>query len=98
MTTKDPCGSMETRQALRMEGESLAEMPHIRHASLSWRLTECRECSPRYELQSEQRATGRERETEREGEMEGYNSASPSWGTLEMTLRHRQVVNSRRPI
>lgn len=59
ITTKDPCGSMETRQALRMEGESAVDKPHIRHASRSWRPIECSECSPSSTLQSE-------RESERE--------------------------------
>lgn len=31
--TKDPCGSMATRQALRMLGVSAADIPHIRHVS-----------------------------------------------------------------
>lgn len=53
MTTSEPCGSMATRQALRMEGESAADIPHMRQASRSWRLMEWRECSPRSELQSE---------------------------------------------
>lgn len=52
MTTREPCGSMATRQALRMAGESAAEMPHRRQASLNWRPMEWRECSPRSELQS----------------------------------------------
>ena len=61
ITTREPCGSIATRQALRMDGESAAEMPHMRHASLSWRLIEWRECSPSRELQS-----GGEEEQEQE--------------------------------
>lgn len=53
ITTKDPWGSMATRQALRIEGESAAEIPHIRHTSLSCLLIVCREHSPRRILQSE---------------------------------------------
>lgn len=34
MMTKDPWGSIATRQALRMLGVSAAEMPHILHVSL----------------------------------------------------------------
>lgn len=45
---------MATRQALRMLGESAAEIPHIRQASLNWRPIEWRECSPSSELQSGQ--------------------------------------------
>lgn len=32
---KDPCGSIATKQALRMLGESAAEIPHILHMSFS---------------------------------------------------------------
>lgn len=53
ITTKDPWGSMATRQALRIEGESAAEIPHIRHTSLSCLLIVCSEHSPRRILQSE---------------------------------------------
>lgn len=53
MTTNDPWGSMATKQALRMEGESAAEMPHMRHTSFSCLLIVCREHSPRRMLQSE---------------------------------------------
>lgn len=53
ITTKDPWGSMATRQALRIEGESVAEIPHIRHTSLSCLLIVCSEHSPRRILQSE---------------------------------------------
>lgn len=52
ITTKDPWGSMATRQALRIEGESAAEIPHIRHTSLSRLLIVCSEHSPRRILQS----------------------------------------------
>lgn len=44
---------MATRQALRIEGESAAEIPHIRHTSLSRLLIVCSEHSPRRILQSE---------------------------------------------
>lgn len=53
ITTKDPWGSIATRQALRIEGESAAEIPHIRHTSLSRLLIVCSEHSPRRILQSE---------------------------------------------
>lgn len=53
ITTKDPWGSMATKQALRIEGESVAEIPHIRHMSLSRLLIVCSEHSPRRILQSE---------------------------------------------
>jgi len=53
ITTNDPCGSMATKQALRIEGESAAEMPHMRHTSFSCLLIVCREHSPRRILQSE---------------------------------------------
>lgn len=52
ITTKDPWGSMATRQALRIEGESAAEIPHMRHTSLSCLLIVCSEHSPRRILQS----------------------------------------------
>lgn len=42
MTTKEPCGSMATRQALRMLGVSAAEMPHILHVSFRRLLSDCR--------------------------------------------------------
>ena len=42
MMTKEPWGSMATRHALRMLGVSEAEMPHMRHISLSRRLRDCR--------------------------------------------------------
>lgn len=42
MITKDPCGSMATKQTLRMLGVSAAEMPHIRHISFKRRLSDCR--------------------------------------------------------
>lgn len=42
MMTKDPWGSMATRQALRMLGVSAAEMPHILHVSFSRLLRDCR--------------------------------------------------------
>lgn len=44
---------MATKQALRIEGESAAEMPHMRHTSFSCLLIVCREHSPRRILQSE---------------------------------------------
>lgn len=43
---------MATRQALRMEGESAAEMPHMRQTSFSCLLIVCREHSPSRILQS----------------------------------------------
>ena len=42
MMTKDPCGSMATRQALRMLGVSAAEMPHILQVSFKRLLSDCR--------------------------------------------------------
>lgn len=39
---KDPWGSMATKQALRMLGESAAEIPHILHMSFSLLLSDCR--------------------------------------------------------
>lgn len=42
MMTKDPCGSMATRQALRMLGVSAAEMPHILHVSFRRLLSDWR--------------------------------------------------------
>ena len=42
MMTKDPCGSMATRQALRMLGVSAAEMPHILQVSFRRLLSDCR--------------------------------------------------------
>lgn len=56
---------MATRQALRIEGESAAEIPQMRQASFSWRPIEWRECSPRSELQSSRK---REKDKSREGE------------------------------
>lgn len=42
MMTKEPWGSIATRQALRMLGVSAAEMPHIRHVSFRRLLRDCR--------------------------------------------------------
>lgn len=44
---------MATKQALRIDGESADEMPHMRHTSFSCLLIVCREHSPRRILQSE---------------------------------------------
>lgn len=63
ITTNDPCGSMATRQALRMEGESAAEMPHMRQTSFSCLLIVCREHSPSRILQSFVRSWFKEAET-----------------------------------
>lgn len=42
MMTKEPWGSMATRQALRMLGVSAAEMPHSLHVSFRRLLRDCR--------------------------------------------------------
>lgn len=42
MTTKEPCGSIATRQALRILGVSAAEMPHILQVSFRRLLRDCR--------------------------------------------------------
>lgn len=42
MMTKDPWGSIATRQALRMLGVSAAEMPHILQVSFRRLLSDCR--------------------------------------------------------
>lgn len=42
MITKEPCGSMATRQALRMLGVSAAEMPHNLHVSFRRLLRDCK--------------------------------------------------------
>lgn len=42
MMTKEPCGSIATRQALRILGVSAAEMPHILHVSFRRLLRDCR--------------------------------------------------------
>lgn len=42
MITKEPWGSIATKQALRMLGESAADMPHILHMSLSLLLRDCK--------------------------------------------------------
>lgn len=60
---------MATRQALRIVGESAAEIPHMRHASLSWRPIEWREYSPRSELQS-----GKDRKRDVAGKSGGIKS------------------------
>lgn len=50
---KDPWGSMATKQALRMLGESAAEIPHILHMSFSLLLRDCRFRRLSKQLQSE---------------------------------------------
>jgi len=50
---KDPCGSIATKQALRMLGESAAEIPHILHMSFSLLLRDCRFRRLSKQLQSE---------------------------------------------
>lgn len=40
--TKEPWGSIATKQALRMLGESAADIPHILHMSLSLLLRDCK--------------------------------------------------------
>lgn len=42
MMTKEPCGSIATRQALRILGVSAAEMPHILQVSFKRLLRDCR--------------------------------------------------------
>lgn len=42
MMTKEPWGSMATRQALRMLGVSAAEMPHSLHVSFRRLLSDCK--------------------------------------------------------
>jgi hypothetical protein len=42
MITKEPWGSIATKQALRILGESAADMPHILHMSLSLLLRDCK--------------------------------------------------------
>ena len=65
--TKEPCGSIATRQALRMLGVSAAEIPHILHVSFSRLLRDCRFLLLSRILQSGMTAQawahGRERET-----------------------------------
>lgn len=51
---KDPWGSMATKQALRMLGESAAEIPHILHMSFSLLLRDCRFRRLSKQLQSEE--------------------------------------------
>lgn len=51
---KDPCGSIATKQALRMLGESAAEMPHILHISFSLLLRDWRFRRLSKQLQSEE--------------------------------------------
>lgn len=55
--TKDPCGSIATKQALRMLGESAADIPHIRHMSFSLLLMDCKFRRLSKQLQSEQETT-----------------------------------------
>lgn len=50
---KDPCGSIATKQALRMLGESAAEIPHILHMSFSLLLRDWRFRRLNKQLQSE---------------------------------------------
>ena len=55
MMTKEPWGSMATRQALRMLGVSAAEMPHSLHVSFRRLLRDCRFLLLRRILQSGRR-------------------------------------------
>ena len=65
MTKKEACGSMATRQALRMLGVSEAEMPHMRHMSLRRLVSDCRRLRLSRMLQSGETDERRKRKRKR---------------------------------
>lgn len=79
MTTKEPCGSIATRQALRMLGVSAAEMPHILQVSFRRLLRDCRFLLLSKILQSGEKQRG--------CELGGQPATRPEWDSRQSEAR-----------